>query len=185
MDDEPRRGLAQRQGLFQGQQHAFGGHLPGQVPAHHPARTGGAPRGQAAPAPARQGQIRNAADPGLAGGRGAGPAGQPVFGPHGRWVGRGRAGAVRAGAHGAQALLAQPGAQGAAPRRVAFGPQPGPQPAGPVAPGVARKSRLRRSLRRSPCQAAAGRGAIGNTRPCSRPSRGGAPARATARCRRR
>nr|WP_229725026.1 hypothetical protein [Hymenobacter baengnokdamensis] len=57
VDEQPWRGLTQRQGLFQGNEHQFGGHLCSQVPAYHPARTGIAPRGQVAPAAAYQRQV--------------------------------------------------------------------------------------------------------------------------------
>ena len=37
VNNQARRGLAQRQDLFQGQQHEFGGHVGGQVPPDDPA----------------------------------------------------------------------------------------------------------------------------------------------------
>ena len=91
VDDEPRCGLAQRQGLFQGVENEFGGHLRGQVPAYDPARTGVAPDGQVASAPAHQRQIGDILDPDLIRGSGGWLAEQPVFGHHGGRVGDRRA----------------------------------------------------------------------------------------------
>ena len=146
VDDEPRRGLTQGQGLLQGQQHEFGGHLRGQVPTHDPPGTGIAPSGQVAPAPAYQRQVRDVAHPHLVRGNGRRLAEQPVFRDDGRRVGHGGAGPLRAGAQGPQALAVQPGAQGVAAHCVAFGPQFGPQSPGAVAAGMARKRLLGSSV---------------------------------------
>ena len=40
VENQARSRLAQRQGLFQRVEHQLGGHLGGQVPVHHPPRTG-------------------------------------------------------------------------------------------------------------------------------------------------
>ena len=45
VNNQARRGLAQHQGLLQGQQQEFGGQLRGQVPAHHAPGAGVAPGG--------------------------------------------------------------------------------------------------------------------------------------------
>ena len=114
VDEE--RGL--RQGLCQSQQHEFGRHLRGQVPAHDPPRTGIAPSGQVAPAPADQRQVRDVAHPDPVGSGRRGLAEQPVFGYHGRRVGHSGVGPLRTGAQCMRALMVQLGAQGVAPHRV-------------------------------------------------------------------
>ena len=122
VDEEPRRGLAQGQGLRQSQQHEFGGHLRGQVPAHDPPRTGIVPGGQVAPAPADQRQVRDVAHPDPVGSGGRRLAEQPVSRHHGRRVGHGGAGPLRTGAQRMRALMVQSVAQSVAPHCVAFGP---------------------------------------------------------------
>ena len=123
VDEQAGAGLAQGQGLFEGRQHEFGGHLRGQVPAHHAPRAGIAPGGQVAPAPTQERQVGEVPDPDPdpVQGRGRGLARQPVFGHHGGRVGHGGARPLWAGAERLLAGLAQPGAQRIAAHGGAFG----------------------------------------------------------------
>ena len=101
--DEAGGGLAHGQGAFQGSNDELGGHLRVEVPAHHAPRTGVAPGGPVAPAPALQRQVGDVADPDLIGRGGGRAVQQQIFADLVRGVGLGGARALRAGRERPQA----------------------------------------------------------------------------------
>ena len=120
VDNQARSPLAQRQGLFQRVEHQPDGHPGGQVPVHHPPRTGISPSGRVAPAPARQGQAGRIAHPHPVRNHGRGRAQKAIFGHDGGRVSDDSAGPVQAGAQGLQVVPVPPHAQRVAAHGVAF-----------------------------------------------------------------